>query len=234
MDLDTLALGIAPDMYFRQAAIGQIRRFRELAELLGLPVMVLDTHRSKSIDLPVVTFETARADAYVTVLDNFHEVDVHYRGHTAAPVSLTPEECHYQKLDGAAYLEEIAKCEGYSWRGWTPEEILDQRILRVQVTNEGGGTWWNDARSWARKERWINRFTSAEWYSKDWSGGELIGDVAAVLADESKYLLRASSCFVNHTGPYREGATQFSLVFETGTVVELAPLIRKLLRLEAT
>ena len=228
MNLETIRERIGPDMIWRSAALRQIEAFKATAGLVEVAMATVDTHRSKSIDLPVVAFE--HHGRFVTMLDNFHELALHYRG---PPVALTYGQCGYRPVDVDAYRELMAKCESYSWLGWSEEEIRDPRITRVEVTHPNGNRYWSET-DIGRKTRWLARHDSAEWYSRDWSSGALLGNVAAVLAGREHCLWESRSTWVNDSGPYGSGRQMFSLCFASDSATERAGLIRQMLGVSGT
>lgn len=225
LTLDQLEAAIPTNMSFRGSASRQFDHFRQVvAEVNDIAVPeVGSTHTSKSIELPVM--RVRYGDRSVCWLDNFHELDIHYSGPV---IDLSYEECGYTPYTAERYREEMAKAAGYSWSGWSEEEILDERITRVRAPAHSGGTWWNQ-RSPDQKARWIARLESADWFARDWSGGALLGDVPAVLAGSSPCLWHARRAFTGDLGPYTPESPQFSLVFETCTVLDRVGLLRKLL-----
>lgn len=224
--LDTLRAQISDRMMYRDAAMAQLDYFEHLSRVLGQPPTVLDTHRSKSIDLPVVQFREGDHD--VVLLDNFHECNVHYQG---PPVALTYEECGYKALTADDYHAEIAKCEGYTWKGWSAEELNDPRITRVKVTREDGDAYWSEKEP-EEKERWLRRYVSADWVEHDWGYAKLLGNVEAVLDGRMPYLWEAPRAFVNHAGTYSLSSTRFSLVYSRWADERVTPVVAKLLGLE--
>lgn len=79
-----------------------------------------------------------------------------------------PLSFFYTLLTFAWYMENINEKRGYSFAGWTDEEMNDPRILRVQCSYG-----WSKV-SGEEKDRWDNRMTSTDWYDRDWSSGKLI------------------------------------------------------------
>lgn len=47
---------VPDEMIYKPGAMRQVDHFREVAEAMGAEAFVVSTHRSKSIDLPVVEF----------------------------------------------------------------------------------------------------------------------------------------------------------------------------------
>lgn len=231
LTFDKLWDNIGAEMYWREPALDQIRCFQELCTRIAVLYDVdyerefglVDTHRSKSIDLPVVLF--TNGEARVTVLDNFYETDLHYDG---PPVRLSEEELRLPAMTWDEYLAEITRCEGYSWRGWTQAEIEDPRISRIEVTRQDGGKYWNE-QSFGAKERWLKRFENADWYSHDWSKASIIGDFEAAKAGTAK-LYRQDHPFTGERNVYRANR-KFSIAYPTRSYREpwFEELVKKLL-----
>lgn len=235
--------GTSDEMHFRNPAITQIDTFDAVARALvahpEVTVQVTDTHTSKSVHLPVMhahrmmIVDSHATNRAVWWLDNFHELNVHYQG---PPVTLAPEECGYRKMTRAEYCDHIEKAEGYSWRGWSPAEILDERISRVKIAREDGSTYWS-TKTFDAKERWQRRFTSAEWLERDWSHNRVLGGIHMLMSGAVPHVWVASRAFVNHAGFYdpfsdvQPAEQMFSFVFESRTIADRIPLLRKLLGL---
>ena len=125
---------------------------------------VVATHRSKSIECPVVLF--AHGPLRVLARDNFHNVnvlvidriDLYHKDHAslrARRAALTWEVV-YGKPQGAAwYDDEMQRCARYCWEDAT-EAVL-----------------WDRAGTDARARRWLTRGASTAWYGHDWANGKL-------------------------------------------------------------
>lgn len=157
---------LAETLIYRGAALDQDIRFMTLAQAIGsLPVVVAGDHTSKSCALAVARFDVG--EVTFLVRDNFYDLNLAVFA-PRLPVEV-PLETFYQTHDWAWYLGQIARSEGYSWRGWTPEEIADPRIGRVQVkAQHGSNTYWSE-KKWDEKERWQRRMTDPAWHGRDWS-----------------------------------------------------------------
>lgn len=157
-------------MIWKGAALHQIAAFRGLADRMGGSCRVVETHTSKSIKLPVV--EITGTHGRFLLRDNFH-------GWNLCCLWDFPPDLPYDEVYGARdwdwYLHQIERKRGYSFGGWTDEEMDDPRILRVQVTRENGTTYWKEVKG-DEKDRWANRFVSTEWYTRDWSSGRILVD----------------------------------------------------------
>jgi hypothetical protein len=168
---------VAPQMLWRGAAANQIdefekaiaafaTRFRATAEVVG-------SHRSKSIDLPVIKISTDTGE--FTLRDNFH--DINLMAVLRSPATLSLEQFFtgiQEPQTWEWYLEEIERARGYSWREWSDEEMNDPRILRVRDKRPGCDMWWE--KKGDEKDRWAARMTSPAWYSRDWSSSEFTWD----------------------------------------------------------
>lgn len=168
---------VAPEMLWRGAAMSQIddfekviaafaSRFRATAEVVG-------SHRSKSIDLPVIRLSTDVGE--FTLRDNFHDINLMVV--LQAPSTLSLEQLFAgirEPLTWEWYLAEIDRARDYSWREWSDEEMNDPRILRVRDKRPGCDMWWE--KRGAEKDRWAARLSSPAWYSHDWSSCEFAWD----------------------------------------------------------
>lgn len=168
---------VAPKMVWRGAALDQIERFElifaGLAKRLHVAAQVVGSHRSKSIDLPVVMISTNTGE--FTLRDNFH--DVNLMAILRQPSSLTLEQLFsgiQEPMTWDWYLSEIERARNYSWREWSDEEMRDPRILRVRVKRADTEMWWDKKPD--EKDRWANRMSSPAWYGRDWSSCELVWD----------------------------------------------------------
>lgn len=168
---------VAPQMLWRGTAASQIdefekaigafaTRFRTTAEVVG-------SHRSKSIDLPVIKLSTNAGE--FTLRDNFH--DINLMAVLRSPAALSLEQLFagiQEPLTWEWYLSEIERARGYSWREWSDEEMNDLRTLRVRDKRPGCDMWWE--KKGDEKDRWAARMSSPAWYSRDWSSGEFTWD----------------------------------------------------------
>lgn len=168
---------VAPQMLWRGAALEQIDAFEKvvgaLARRTRITAEVVGSHRSKSIDLPVVKLSTDGGE--FTLRDNFH--DVNLMAILRSPATLSLEQLFagiQEPLTWEWYLAEIERARGYSWREWSDEEMNDPRILRVRDKRPGCDMWWE--KKGDEKDRWATRMTSPAWFSRDWSSGEFTWD----------------------------------------------------------
>lgn len=146
-------------------AIDQLRAVEALIDSVGLPASwsVVGTHRSKGVELPVVTIEYQHLGVSFTLRDNFHDVNVLVRSDLPIAPSL-PDLYEEHNLEW--YQIAIARKFGYTYRGWTEEQADNP-----SVHNLGGK---GIPRTPEEAARWMARNYSCEWYSKDWSSGVLI------------------------------------------------------------
>lgn len=168
---------VKPTMCWRDAALEQIKAIEKaIADLAGkwpVTARVVGSHRSKSIDLPVVKITTDAGE--FTLRDNFD--DTNLMAVLKAPATLTLDEFFAGIQEPQTwdwYVGEIARARGYSWREWTDEEMDNPRILRVRDTRPGVDMWWE--KKGEEKDRWAARLTNPAWFSRDWSSGEITCD----------------------------------------------------------
>lgn len=176
IDLDKFK-AVAPQMLWRGAAANQIDAFEKaiaaFATRIRTTAEVVGSHRSKSIDLPVVKLSTDVGE--FTLRDNFY--DVNLMAILKGPSTLSLEQLFagiQEPLSWEWYLAEIDRARNYSWREWTDEEMNDPRILRVRDKRPDCDMW--REKKGDEKDRWAARLSSPAWYSRDWSSGELTWD----------------------------------------------------------
>ena len=176
IDIDKFK-AVAPAMLWRGAALDQIDKFEKtvaaLATRLGVTAEVVGSHRSKSIDLPVVMLSTNAGK--LTLRDNFY--DINLMAILQHPTTLPVEQFFadiQEPLTWDWYLSEIERTRDYSWRAWSDEEMNDPCILRVRDKRAGVDMWWE--KKSGEKDRWASRMSSPAWYSQDWSSGEFVWD----------------------------------------------------------
>lgn len=168
---------VASDMLWRKAALDQIGKFEEvvaaLARRFRVTAEVVGSHRSKSIDLPVIMLSTDAGT--FTLRDNFHDINLMTILRHPSTLSLEQLFTGIQKpLTWDWYLSQIERARNYSWREWSDEEMNDPRILRVRDKRAGVDLWWEKKSD--EKARWAKRLSSPAWFSHDWSSGELVWD----------------------------------------------------------
>lgn len=212
-----------PGLNYAPAVTAQFDRLKKLAGDHDLPAAVIGTHTSKSCTLPVAFFRLA-PEAWLAVRDNFHDTNVIVR--LPHDCDLTAEELFGEGKDWDWYRAKMARCEGYTWRGWSQEELEDERITRVKApTSDGKGTFWNNTTP-EKKARWLARMTDPSWMTHDWSEGDLfvVGDMGP-----SAIFYEQPTCFAEgmhealeaalppqeniraYFKPWRPGATRFIL-----------------------
>jgi hypothetical protein len=168
---------VAPQMLWRGAAASQIDAFEkaiaEFATRFRATAEVVGSHRSKSIDLPVIKISTDAGE--FTLRDNFH--DINLMAVLQAPSTLSLEQLFSGILEPLSwdwYLAEIERARGYSWREWTDEEMNNPCVLRVRDKRPNCDMWWE--KKGDEKDRWAARMSNPAWYSRDWSSGEFTWD----------------------------------------------------------
>jgi len=160
---------IRDTMYYKEAALNQIERFKELGKRLDTIVGVIGEHHSKSIRLPAIVIIYKGVTFYLR--DNFYDINLC----VVSPSPITfPLSIMFngvlQQHDWEWYLKEIEKARGYSWREFSDEQMDDPKVLHVTSEGKDGALLdWIKRRD--EKTRWMNRFTSPEWHEKDWSSG---------------------------------------------------------------
>jgi hypothetical protein len=212
MNLEEFA-SIDDRMLWKGAALKQIEEFKALAERLGCEPVVVGCHTSKSIRLPVVRL--CVGGCVFLLRDNFYTVEMAVSA--SDPVTLPMAEM----LDGLCeahdwdwYLEQIAKARGYSWKGWSDEEMADWRILRVKVKHDNGGEYVSKMDP-DRKDRWAKRLEDPEWYSRDWAGAQITSDEpfgpgAVMFAQQHLYAEGIGDLVASEDlGPYESGKCAF-------------------------
>jgi len=189
----------------------QIENFTNISNKIGGSLVVIGSHCSKSCNLPVVQIKTT--DVNFTLRDNFYDINIFVELFKKVNFEYSD---FYEEKDEDWYEETLNNKKYYTFRGWTEEEINDPRILRVLI-NSNIGTFWSSVSS-LEKDRWLNRYSSTEWYSKDWSSGKLIK------VDNKYYLSRY--CFAegikqdNNLQPYYIGVEEFFLYANNITKAE--------------
>lgn len=160
----------APSNFFCDAALEQFEHFVTLGQRIGRSPVVVSTHRSKSLTLPVVLY---RGAVNIFLRDNFH--DVNLCAVSAEPFSYTFAEVYGEPLPPSWYWKEMNRCADYTWKGWTEDQIRDPNVRSVQVRHDAGHFYESKA-STEKKERWLRRLKDQSWYEQDWSGGRLFRD----------------------------------------------------------
>jgi hypothetical protein len=160
-------------MLWKNAALSQLENFKSLAADIGSKPIVVRSHRSKSIELPVVALSLPDEEIIFVLRDNFYCLNVWVKSDNHS-INLPLGEL-FASRGMNWYKDEIVRKRTYTYQSWSDEEMDDARILRVKVENVRGGSYWSEVSAKA-KDRWQNRMKSTAWWENDWSGGLLITD----------------------------------------------------------
>lgn len=161
---------IPDQMIWKPSALAQIQRFEDLARALGTEMHVVGEHRSKSIRLPVVHFAIDGCLFYLR--DNFHDVNLCVLASGPIDVPLAQMfEGVYAPRSWDWYLEEIARCRGYSWRECTDEQMDDPNLL--QLTKDAPSYM---VKTPVEKWAWVRRLVDPAWYWTHWSHNQISWD----------------------------------------------------------
>ncbi len=221
---------VKPEMLWRGATLDQLDAFEKtlgkLAQRFRIKAEVVGSHRSKSIDLPVVKITTDAGE--FTLRDNFY--DINLMAILRQPSTLSLDQLFegiQEPLTWDWYLSEIERARNYSWREWTDEEMNDPRILRVRDKREGVNTWWDKKAE--EKERWANRMTSPEWYSEDWSNDEFSWDGTfgpGVKLYRQSHAFAQGISVTTKNEKYQKGISDF--IIATDTLTSASMMIERL------
>jgi hypothetical protein len=223
---------VAPQMLWHSAALQQLDAFEsaviDLATRVRVTAEVVSSHRSKSIDLPVIKLSTDAGE--FTLRDNFYDINLMAVLNSPSTLSLD------QFFDGIQepfswewYLAEIERARNYSWREWSDEEMDDPRILRVRDKRPGTVTWWE--KKGEEKDRWSARMTHPAWYGRDWSSGELTWDGVfgpGVKLYRQDYAHAEGIEIKTSNRMYLKGVSDF--IIATGTLAASITMIERLQR----
>ncbi len=190
MSLDNFR-NISDNMIWKSSALKQLDEFNALKDAVGATLSVVSAHRSKSIDLPVVTLSVG--ENKFTLRDNFNDLNLF--AELCKPATLTLSELFdgiLSPLDWKWYLETLSKCRNYSWCEWTDEQLEDDVKVSLTFLEKRLAM---DSRVLEKRTRWKKRLTNPEWYEKDWSSGSI--------TYEGEFGLDAK-LFVQHR-PFAEG-----------------------------
>lgn len=217
---------INDNMLWRRAALEQVDAFISLASRLSVKAQVVGSHTSKSIDLPVVRFKINGTMFFLR--DNFYDTNICVRA--KKPITLSYADflggaC--PEYDWAWYLNEIARCRGYTWHYFTDEEMDDPQILSVKKPHEFSGNVTEWSRRPDEKKHWLKRMSNPEWWMRHWAGGMLCweGEFGPGVK-----LFRQSHPFMEGIGrlvpeeamkPYQLGKSEFALAVENLETAEL-------------
>lgn len=229
-------VSIPDSMIWKGPALKQIENFECLAHKLGVVPVIVSYHTSKSIKLPVLRFERNEVTFYIR--DNFY--DINLCAVSPIPFKLTPSELLegiQGHKDWGWYLEEIARCRGYTWSYFTDEEMEDPRILRAFKKNlseeeRASGRSFERFVSPEVKDRWLRRMVDPEWWSRDWASGTLswdgeFGPGVKLYTLGFPYMEGISSVAPPDANtPYKKGGTMFSLAL--GNLHYLEQVIHRL------
>lgn len=218
----TVSNAVNEKMVWIGAAAKQVLRFQKMADEMNAPIHVISTHVSKSITLPVVRI-TGSNGTFV-IRNNFDDYNLAVEWDF--PVTL-PMEDVYRVMTWEEYFENIKRAESYChWCDWTEEELNDPRITRIEIRYGNGRTDWRDC-DIEKKERWLKRFESTEWYRRDWSHAELIPD--GEMKEGCRFFVadypygQGIPSIMQTYDRYRPGKTHFFIALD-----EVAELIKKI------
>lgn len=179
-----------PEMYYAASFDRQVDRFVGIGKTLQARPIVVATHVSKSVTLPVVQYKGGGVS--IAFRDNFHDINMWVEAEE--PLDLPMDEL-FEVKDFAWYQDQIYRKWGYTFFGWTKEEMDDPRILRVRVYRDNGSYYWSSV-SGEEKDRWAERWRSTEWFGRDWSSADLIASVDDGLAfDETTKFHLVQRCY---------------------------------------
>lgn len=225
---------IRDEMIWKGSALKQIEAFQAFADHLGTKFTVVSSHTSKSIKLPVLKLEIKDVSFYLR--DNFYDINL-------CVWSPSPIELSFAKLfDGVQkpltwewYLNEVARCRGYTWQYFTDEEMDDPRILRVFKPHKLGDHKINEWTVRAdEKDNWIKRMKDPEWYWKNWASGKLswegeFGPGVQLYSQVHAFMQGIEEVVpANANQPYQKGCTIFSLALDSLDHAEI--LIRNIVK----
>jgi len=203
LDLASWGEANAPDerLIYRNGVDSQLRKIAAVATLLhdfgayDLPPLVVGSHTSKSVKLPVTCFRFApyeQVEAYVFVRDNFHNIK-------AVVVSDSPIHMPYHVV----HME------------WSPERY-EEELKRYSKYHE------NDTPEEAQKRRVL--MATDDWF-KDWSSGVLLrkdgriyrtGSYQSVYCEGIDTPLMAENAVFK---PYEDGDKSFVCEVDSYTIV---------------
>lgn len=183
-----------------------------LEPLLKAPAEVVSTHRSKSIELPVLHLQLRGMEVFLR--DNFYDLNICFLCDEAP--QLKPSSL-YVAQDWDWYTHEIERKRGYSFKGWTDEQMDDETTFEVTVRHENGNSYQSKVGK-DEKDRWRKRMTDTSWYGQDWSSGEIIvegemGPGCKMYRTDYAYMQGISAVVPPGAGrPWMPGRTQFTIV----------------------
>lgn len=219
---------IRDEMYYKRAALEQLKQFEDLADRLGVEILVVSHHTSKSIRLPVVGLKIG--DNTFFLRDNFGDVNLCVRAEEPVDLSLS-DLLHgaCEEHDWDWYLDQIARCRNYSWDYFTDEEMDDPDILHVSKPHKmdptGGKLDWSMRRG--EKNRWLKRMTDPSWFYNDWSHSAIcwegeFGPGVRLFIQSHPYAEGIEALVPAHAlKPYVRGAKDFALALNSMEAAEL-------------
>jgi len=154
---------VSDNMRWKGAAISQCERFEQFTTELGLPWTIVGSHTSQSISLPVICITSGGTKFYLR--DNFHDINLCVV--SDEPITFPMAEMFedvLNPLDWDWYIEQVARCRGYSWRDWTDEQMDMPGLLAL--SNDAFSS---SVKSLDEKARWLNRMSDPAWFKHDWS-----------------------------------------------------------------
>ena len=98
------------DLLWGDGHSGQIRDLISMEQLLGMPVRVVGTHRSKSVELPVAMFQLNKGSVHFFVRDNFYDLKLVVV--SEVPIEMDPGQAHY-RMTQEEYDAEKKRCFDY-------------------------------------------------------------------------------------------------------------------------
>ena len=117
------------ELIYANAARNQFEQFAKLATKLGAEPLVVETHRSKSVTLPVVRFNFINGEVYIR--ENFYDANLTFLWKFQPELSLA--DVHCRQLTYAQYLAAYDK-----WVEW------ETRAGREPQYTSSDVTWWSD------------------------------------------------------------------------------------------
>lgn len=201
-------------MLWRAAALDQIDRLCRMIDTLKVKWEIVGSHRSKSIELPVVRLEFDGTKVYVR--DNFNDVNVCVVADRPVniPLPVLFKET-VEERDWLWYLDEVARCRKYVWRDWSDEELNGPEFA---TTAKGAASRSTSAEA---KARWLRRMTDPEWFTRDWCHSTIswegeFGPGTKLWVQHYPYLEGIDDhVLVGHRAPYKPGCTGFALALAT-------------------
>jgi hypothetical protein len=198
-------------MLWKGVALQQIDQFRLFAEELEFPWAAVGHHTSKSIALPVIRI--AMPGMMVYLRDNFHDINlcVVADAPLTTPVSVLFEGV-LEPLSWDWYLEQVERCQNYSWKDWTNEQMSAPDLLCLSNDDP-----WYKVKKPETKARWAKRMTDPAWFRHDWSSSTIVwegdfGPGVTMWVLDHAYLEGISGLVPPSAAqPYEPGCSRFAL-----------------------